>query len=202
MGANGESRGDRGRVTPGDRALARRFDERLREVPVDRDAFARAVDRLVDEIENARSQPARLLTMLAEAAPLLRIAGRLEEARKTASAAIALAELQENAEAAFANQLELAQVMQWEGRFEISTPLFDRLIAQARSAPSFAGSLHTVLHQAGTNQLDQGHHAEAARFFREAQALRRRLGLDDLLESSAEAIRRTTELGGARGVKR
>jgi tetratricopeptide (TPR) repeat protein len=170
-------------------ALAWRLDERLREAPVDPAAFARVVETRVDEIATARSQPARLLAMLVEAAPLLRIAGRLEEARKTASAAIALADLLEDARAAFAAQLALAQVMQWEGRFEISTPLFDRLISQTRSAALFSGSLHTVLFQAGTNLLDQDRYAEAARFFREAQALRREAGLEELLEITAEAIR-------------
>ena len=174
--------------------LAWRLDARLREAPVDPTAFARAVDIRVDEIATARSQPARLLAMLGEAAPLLRIAGRLEEARKTASAAIALAELLEDARAVFTGQLALAQVMQWEGRFEISTPLFDRLISQARSAPLFSDFLHTVLFQAGANLFDQERYSEAAHFFREAQALRRSAGLEELLEMSAEAIRRTVQL--------
>jgi tetratricopeptide (TPR) repeat protein len=174
--------------------LAWRLDARLRETPEDPEAFARAVDALVDEIANARSQPARLLEMLGRAAPLLRIAGRLEESRRTASAAIALAELLEDPRAVFANQLALARVMQWEGRFEISTPLFDQLISQARSNPAHAESLHAVLFDAGTNLFDQQRLAEAARYFREAQGLRRRDGLESLLEMSAEAIRRTTHL--------
>jgi tetratricopeptide (TPR) repeat protein len=149
--------------------LAWRLGAGLREEPVDPQSFQRAVDKLVDEISRTRSQPARLLAMLQHATPLLRIAGRLEEARKTASAAIALAEL--------------------EGRYEISTPLFDQLIAQARSSPALAGTLHDVLFNAGRNLFDQEHFAEAGRCFRESQGLRRSLGLDHLLEMSAEAIR-------------
>lgn len=183
-------------MTAGIPSLAWRLDARLCEVPVDAAAFERAVDALVGEIATARSQPARLLAMLGETAPLLRIAGRLEEARKTASAAIALAELLEDPRAVFSNQFALAQVMQREGRFEISTLLFDRLIAQARSSPDLADSLHNVLFHAGANLFDQERYAEAARFFREAQALRRKAGLDDLLEMSAEAIRRTIERSG------
>jgi tetratricopeptide (TPR) repeat protein len=174
--------------------LAWRLDALLREAPVDPAAFARAVDTRVDEIATARSQPARLLAMLGETAPLLRIAGRLEEARKTASAAIALAELLEDPHAVFVNQMALAQVMQWEGRFETSTLLFERLIAQARSVPLFSPYLHAALFQAGTNLFDQERYSEAARCFREAQALRRKDGLEELLEMSAEAIRRTLEL--------
>jgi tetratricopeptide (TPR) repeat protein len=179
-------------------ALAWRLDARLRETPVDREAFAREVDRRVGEIATERSQPARLLERLAEAAPLLRIAGRLEEARKTTSAAIALAELLEDASAVFLNHLELAQVMHWEGRFEISTPLFDRLIAQGRSVPAFSGFLHDVLHHAATNLFDQERYPEAARFFREAQGLRRKGGLEELLEVSAEALRRTMQRSAER----
>ena len=174
------------------------LDSRLRETPVDREAFAREVDKLVDEIATERSQPARLLAMLSEVAPLLRIAGRIEEARKTVSAAIALAELLEDENAVFLNQLELAQVMHWEGRFEISTPLFDRLVAQARSVPAFAEFLHDVLHHAGANLFAQERYSEAARFFRESQALRRKGGFTELLEVSAEAIRRTTQLASER----
>jgi tetratricopeptide (TPR) repeat protein len=172
-------------------ALAWRLDERLREVPLDARAFASAVDAKVDEIATARSQPARLLAMLTQAAPLLRIAGRHDEARKTASAAIALAELVEDARAVFVNQHALAQAMQLEERFEISTPLFDQLIAQARSIPLYSDLLHAALFDAGRNLFDQERYPEAARFFRESQALRRGEGREDLLEISAEAIRRT-----------
>lgn len=174
-------------------ALAWRFDAQLREVPVDAAAFAREVDARVDNIATARSQPARLLAMLLEVTPLLRIAGRIEEARKTASAAIALAELIEDGGAAFAGQLALAQLMQHEGRFEISTPLFDQLVARARSMPIHAESLHDVLFEAGRNLFHQGRFAQAARCFRESQGLRRAQGRDDLLEASADAIRRAAE---------
>lgn len=182
-----------GRASEDAAALAWRLDERLRETPRDAAAFARAVDAKVDEISVERSQPARLLVMLSEAAPLLRIAGRLDEARKTASAAIALAELVEDARAVLLNQIALAQVMQWEGRFEISTPLFDQLIVQARSIPIYAEFLDTVLFDAGRNLFEQKRYSEAARFFREAQDLRRALGMEHLLEESAEALRRTRE---------
>lgn len=174
-------------------ALDWHLDASLREVPVDPPAFAREVDARVDAISTVRSHPARLLAMLAEAAPLLRIAGRLEEARKTASAAVALAELLEDGALAFANQLALAQVLQREGRFELSTPLYDQLVAQARSMPAHADRLHEVLFEAGRNLFDQGHFAQAARCFRESQALRREEGHQDLLEASAEAIRRAAE---------
>jgi tetratricopeptide (TPR) repeat protein len=170
-------------------ALAWRLDSRLREVPVDPAAFAAAVDARVDEITAARSQPARLLAMLAEAAPLLRIAGRLEEARRTASAAIALAELLEDPHTAYLGRIHLAQVMHWEKRYELSTPLFDQLVGEARCAPALADQLDTVLDAAGKNLLDQGHGAEAARCFRESLRLRRAKGDGELMEASAEALR-------------
>ena len=171
--------------------FAWRLGPGLREVPVDPATFNRALDRIVDGIGTARSQPAQLLALLAQAAPLLRIAGRLEEARKTAAAAIALAELGEDSGAVFTSQLALAQVMQREGRFEISTPLFDQLIVQARSAPALGHALHDVLFSAGSNLFDQQRYAEAAKCFRESQGLRRVNGREDMLEISAEAIRQT-----------
>ena len=168
-----------------------RLGPRLREEPVEPEAFAAEVDRLLEEITTARSQPAKLLAMLGEAAPLLRIAGRLEESRKTAAAAIALAELVEDSLAVFRNRLALAQVMQREGRFELATPLFDQLISQSRSSPQLAPFLHDVLFAAGANLFDQGRDAEAARCFRESQSLRRAANREDLLEMSAEALRQT-----------
>lgn len=182
--------------------LAWRFDAALREVPVDAQAFAQAVDRRVEEIAAARSQPARLLAMLGEATPLLRIAGRLEEARRTASAAIALAELLEDDRAAFLNRLRLAAVMQWEERFELSNPLFDQLIAQARGTPGLAELADEVLQQAGTNLLQQRRYSEAARCFRDALKLRRAKGDDALMEASAEALRVTQAAEHAAAVPR
>lgn len=171
----------------------------LREEPVDRAAFGAEVDKLLDEITTARSQPAKLLAMLREAAPLLRIAGRLEESRKTAAATIALAELVEDPGSAFAGRLALAQVMQCEGRFELTTPLFDQLISQARSSPQLSSFLHDVLFSAGMNLFDQERYAEAARFFRESQAIRRAANMEDLLEMSAEALRTTSSRAAKRG---
>lgn len=179
-------------------ALAWHLDAHLREIPVDPRAFEAEVDRIVDEIATARSQPARLLAMLVEAAPLLLIAGRIEEARKTASAAIALAELLEDVRAVFVSQLHLAKTMQWEMRFDISTPLFDRLIAQSRARPDFRDLLHATLYEAGVNMFAQQRFVEAARFFRESQALRREARLDRELEDTAEALRRTAEGNQAR----
>jgi tetratricopeptide (TPR) repeat protein len=171
--------------------FAWRLGPQLREVPLNAAAFNRELDRIVDDIATARSQPAQLLALLSQATPLLRIAGRIDEARKTAAAAIAIAELVEDSGAVFANQLALAQVMQRDRRFEISTPLFDQLIVQARSSPQLGGSLHDVLFAAGMNLFDQQRYAEAAKCFRESQRLRREGGMDDLLEVSAEALRQT-----------
>jgi tetratricopeptide (TPR) repeat protein len=176
-----------------DRAFAWRLGPGLRESAVDASAFNGALDRIVDDIATARSQPAQLLALLTRAAPLLRIAGRLDEARKTAAAAIAIAELVEDSDAVFANQLALAQVLQRERRFEISTPLFDQLIVQARSSPALADRLHDVLFGAGVNLFEQQRYAQAAKCFRESQQLRRESGREDLLEISAEALRQTRD---------
>lgn len=174
--------------------LAWRLDESLREAPLDAAGFAREADARVETIATLKSQPAKLLAMLIEAAPLLRIAGRLEDSRKTASAAIAIAELVEDEEGAFSGQLALAQVLQREGRFALATPLYDQLVAQARSMPARTDRLHEVLFEAGRNLFDQGQRPQAARCFRESQALRRIEGRTELLEACAHAIRLTSSL--------
>ena len=179
-------------------ALTWRTDERLREVPVDREAYEKAADERVAQIEAARGEPARLLRLLEEAAPIFRIAGRGDDARKTAAAAIALAELLEKPRSVFASQLALARALQWEERYDLATPLFEQLIVQARSAAQFTDRLHEVLHCAGTNLYEQRRFAESARLFREALKMRRALGEEALLESTADALQRAKERAARR----
>jgi hypothetical protein len=156
--------------------LAWRLDERLREVPLDAAAFAAEADRLTDAIQAPHSQPRELLGRLGEAAPVLRIAGRVDEAQRAASAAVALAGLLGDPRAAFENQLRLAHAMQWQGQFALSTPLLELLVAQARSVGAFGDLLDAALHHAGLDLFDQGEFGQAARCFREALAIRQRKG--------------------------
>jgi tetratricopeptide (TPR) repeat protein len=172
------------------------LDERLREMPRDRGALERRVEALLAEIATARSQPAQLLGMLQAAAPLLLAAGRIDAAHRTASAAIAIAELLEDVKAVFLNQLALAKALRWEGRFELATPLFDRLVAQARSVPAFAPHLYNALFEAGANLFEQSRYREAARYFREARQLRRLEGADADLDAVTHALRLTAERSG------
>lgn len=178
--------------------LTWRLDTRLREVPTDPTAFDKAADERVAQIEAARGQPTRLLHLLEEAGPLFRIAGRGEDARKTAAAAIAVAQLLQKPLAVFVNQLSLARALQWEGRYEISTPLFDQLVVQARATQELTALLHDALYFAGTNSFEQGRYPEAARLFREALKLRRALGDEPLMEATAEALRLAKEKSAAR----
>jgi tetratricopeptide (TPR) repeat protein len=165
------------------------LDARLREVPDDRAQAEQRADALVAEIASARSQPAQLLGMLQSASPALLAVGRTDEARRTASAAIALAELLEDSAAVFQNQLHLAKALRFEARFELATPLFDRLVAQARSVAALAHYLPGVLFEAGASLFEQGRDREAARFFRECRDLRRLDGPGADLEAVAHALR-------------
>ena len=169
------------------------LDSRLREVSADPAELERKVERLIVDIAAARSQPAQLLGMLLSAAPLFLMAARIDEARRTVSAAIAIAELLEDSHAVFVGQLQLAKVLRWEGRFELATPLFDRLIAQARSMGEFGRHLDKALFEAGANLFEQGRHLEAARFFRESQSLRRQHGSAAELGTVAQALRINAE---------
>lgn len=175
--------------------LAWRLDERAREVALDPAAFEAGAERLTDAIRASRSQPRELLQRLGEASAVLRIAGRLEEAQNAASAAVALADLLGDARAAFENQLHLARVMHWQGRFALSTPLFDLLVAQARSMAQFGDLLDAALHHAGLNLLDEGKAEQAAHHLREALAIRARSGDAALVEATTRAL-----AAAARGV--
>ncbi|MDH5265690.1 MAG: tetratricopeptide repeat protein [Betaproteobacteria bacterium] len=174
-------------------AHAWRLDGRLHEIPVDPGAFAAEAERLTDAIRATHSQPRELLAALGKAASVLRIAGRLEEAQRAASAAVAIADLLGDRRAAFENQLRLAHAMQWQGQFTLSTPLLDLLVAQARSMGEFRDLLDTALHHAGLDLFDQNRHGEAARCFREALALREARGEADLAQASAAALAVVTD---------
>lgn len=175
--------------------LACRFDERLREVPADPAAFAAEVDRLVEAVSAQRSHPAGQLAALGRAAPALRIAGRLDEARLAASAAVALADLLGDTRAAFANQVRLAHVMQWQRRHDLATPLFERLVAQARAVGELADLLDFALQHAGKDLFDQRYFAQAERCFREALEIRQRKGDAALIDSSAFALQQAILAG-------
>ena len=175
--------------------FAFRFDERLREVPQDPGAFAAEVDRLVAEIPTLHSHPAGQLAALGRAGPALRIAGRLDEARLAASAAVELAERLGDGRAAFVNRIRLANVMQWQGRHDLATPLFGRLVAQARDVGDLADLLDFALQHAGKDLFDQCRFAQAERCFREALDIRRRKGDAALAESSAFALQQAILAG-------
>jgi len=179
----------------GEGPLAFRFDDRLREVPLDPAAFAKETDRLVEAVAANRSQPLEQLAALGRAAPALRIAGRLDEARLAASAAVALADLLGEARAAYVNQLRLAHVMQWQGRHELSTPFFERLVAQARSMHDFEDFLDTALQHAGKDLFDRRQYAQAERHFREALEIRQRKADPDRIDSSAFALQQAILAG-------
>jgi hypothetical protein len=177
--------------------LACRLDDRLREAPVDARAFAAEIERLTDAVEKARSQPRELLGRLGEAVPALRIAGRLDEAQRAASAAVALAGLLEEPRAAYENQLALATVLHWQGQFALSTPLFDLLVTEARSVAEFGDLLGEALHRAGLNLLDEGKPGQAAHCLREALALRSHQGDAAALDATTLALARATRGGTA-----
>lgn len=174
-------------MTLGD-PLAFRFDERLREVPLDPEAFAAEVDRLAGEVAALHANPAGRLAALGRLAPALRIAGRLDEAHLAATAAVELAERLGEARAAFVNRLRLAHVLQWQGRHDLATPLFERLVVQARAGDELAGLLDVALQHAGKDLYDQRRFAQAERCFREALEIRRRKGDAALVDSSAQAL--------------
>ncbi len=169
-------------------ALACRLDDRLREVPLDAAAFAAEVERLTDAVAASHSQPRELLDLLGTAVPALRIAGRLDEARHAASAAVSLAGLLDDAGAAYDNQLGLATVLHWQGQFALSTPLFDLLVTQARAVAELGDRLDEALHRAALNLLDEGKPGQAAHLLREALALREAKGDAAAIEATLLAL--------------
>jgi tetratricopeptide (TPR) repeat protein len=165
-----------------------RFDERLREVPNDREALARATaaleDRLASGTMDARGR-ARALGVLGGYRRLL---GRLDDAAASLHEAVAVAGELGDERLLLTNRLRLAHVFQWQRRFAEADVLFASVVAGCEGHPDRDGLLAFALQHAGKSLFDQERYAEAAARFARAVALREAAGDAELIASSRIAL--------------
>jgi tetratricopeptide (TPR) repeat protein len=164
------------------------FDENLREKPHDAKAMERGIDWLARQVEKMGTDPHSAARLKGMHGVYCRIMGRLDEAEGSLDQAVALAKSILDARLVFINRLRQAHVYQWQGRFDLSTPLFEELLVTAEKDRSLGLLLDFAMQHAGKNAFDQGKYAEALSHFAGALALRRLKNDARLLASTETAI--------------
>lgn len=91
------------------------------------------------------------------------------------------------------NQIRLAHVYQWQGRYDESNALFDQIIQTCETNPRVADYLDFAYQHAGKNASDQAEYAAATRYFEQALALRKAQGNAELVESTELALSLTQQ---------
>ena len=165
-----------------------RFDERLREVPNDSVAMARAVAEIEARLAAGVSDPGDRMGALGTLGGYRRILGRLDEAEATLREAVGLARTAGDGRALLANGIRLAHVLRWQGRFEEADVLFAAAVARCEATPELARLLSFALQHAGKSLFDQGRDAEATERFAHALSSQEADGDPELIASSRLAL--------------
>jgi tetratricopeptide (TPR) repeat protein len=169
------------------------FDANLRETPHDRSAMERGVAWLARQIINVGSDLHATARLKGMHGVYSRILGQLDSAEASLKSAVEMSQSVLDARLVYINELRLAHVYQWQGRFELSTPMFEELLVRAEKDRHLGLLLDFAMQHAGKNAFDQGKYAEALSHFAGALALRRLKNDARLLHSTETAIAVTRE---------
>ncbi|MBL8520010.1 MAG: tetratricopeptide repeat protein [Betaproteobacteria bacterium] len=164
------------------------FDRDLRELPIDRAAMERGVAWLGRQITNLGGDLHAVARLSGMHGVYSRILGHLEQAEASLRSAVDLSRSVLDTRLVFINELRLAHVHQWQGRFDLSTPMFEELLLRAEKDRHLGLLLDFAMQHAGKNAFDQGKYAEALSHFAGALALRRLKNDARLLQSTETAI--------------
>jgi tetratricopeptide (TPR) repeat protein len=130
-----------------------------------------------------------------------RILGDLETAERYLTEAVRLAQRANDRRALMINVIRLGHVWQWQRRFDLSNPLFSRLVKGIIEDPDLYDLRESAFQHAGMNYFDQGRFADALLCFAHAWELRLRTGNAELVGAAKLAMDITTVRlhGGAQG---
>lgn len=148
----------------------------LREVYPDLDAVRRRIPELREQIRTAPDETAELLAR-GELVALLLGLDDLDAALEEAQRAADRAEIAGTPPQQHLARLRLAATHQRRGEFAQSTLLFTELLNASAQFGPVIGAF--TLHDAGRNEFDQGHYADAREHFAKALAIREQYELPD-----------------------
>ena len=163
--------------------LSYAFDADLREVPVDPESMAKAIDWLLERLQSSPDEP-DVLSWLGVCCRMLR---RESEAEGYLLKALQI--LEDASPGAFVARLRLAHVYQWQGRFDEAGALFRRLLHEVETRSDLRQYEDFVYQHFGKFFFDLGEYGDAEGWFRRALDLRRERGASpDLLKSAETAL--------------
>jgi predicted nucleotidyltransferase len=175
------------------------FDQNLRDVPDDPEGMARAVEALRAASRAEVKDSGARARLLGQLGPYLRMLGHLDEAAAVLAGAVQLCDTGGDVRRGVANRLRLANVYQWQRRFDLSDPLFAEALRRCETADAARALLSFAWQHLGKSLFDQGRYAEAAAHFARALGARRADGNPELIASSSLALgtaeRRLREAG-------
>ncbi|WP_344862429.1 tetratricopeptide repeat protein [Planomonospora alba] len=161
------------------------YDERLRMVPADRDAYAARVEALKADLERAEREgpagPGEVFRLLRRIGSGLVVLGAYGEAVACLERAVPLAG--EDPAARAAVRINLADAHRYAGDLERAEPLY--LEALAAAPPDMRDF---ALQHLAKQRIDQGRLAEAEDLLRRALELRRAKGEPELIASTERTL--------------
>lgn len=170
------------------------FDLNLREVPRFPERVEKRIGFLFSKMRDDDDVFDRI-RHLSEIGVLRRIMGALDQAEIFIGKALSYIQEDDLGPSLFVvHGCRLANVWQWQERFEESNPMFDDLIAIAEEHEDCLGYRDFVYQHAGKNLFDQKRLIEALNFFEKALALRLEKDNQGLISSSNFAIDLTRKM--------
>lgn len=175
--------------------LDRTTNDQLRDVPCDPEGLKDYVSELNEALKNA-TDAKKKVGLLGEMGVHLRSLLDLEFAKsKLLEALKIIHENQLGLKLEVQQKIRLAHVLQWQGLYDESNILFQKIIAVCRSDDSARIYLDFALQHSGKNLFEQKRYSEALAQFQEAMDLRiQRNAPADQIESTEFALVKTKSL--------
>lgn len=166
------------------------FDDRLHELPIDRDLMERALARAHDLLQEARRRDdsASILRLLGYLGDASRVLGRSEEAVALLTEAVERAEADGNRRLIVANRLRLAEALKYDGDLGKAEAIF-RVVLHEAQDPTLLDYRDFALQHLAKCCLELGKAVEAVTLLEQALILRRQKGDQRLIASTELALR-------------
>ena len=151
-----------------------RFDENLREVPEDADAFKAHIKSLEHSLKS-ETDPKQQIRLLGETGTYLRILSELDKAEELLVKALKIiSDHKMGLRLEVQQKIRLAHVLQWKKDFKQSDQIFLETLQICRTHADVESYLPFALQHMGKNYFDQNRLMEALRCFEEALKIRKK----------------------------
>jgi tetratricopeptide (TPR) repeat protein len=177
-----------------DKRLDRVTNDRLRDEPRDPEGLREYVSELNVALQSEKD-PKVQVRLLGEIGVHLRSLMDLEIAKEKILQALEIVKKNElGVKLEIQQKIRLAHVLQWQGLYDESNILFEKIISTCRSDDQAKVYLDFALQHSGKNLFEQKRFSEALTQFEEAMSLRvKRSAPTDQIDSTKFAIEKTKE---------